>query len=96
MTPQLVDAYKKVAGKKDRKVEIILVDHDTNQKAMDKYMVKSKINFPGLKRSETEKNLLSQIVKIEYLPTVILADANGKLISNDEAKVMSKLKELTK
>lgn len=100
MTPQLVDAYKKLDGKKDRKVEVILMDYDTNQKGMDKYMTKSKINFPGLKQAETEKSFLSKVFPVEGLPTLVIADANGKVVASGVGqeclKVVGKMKELAK
>ena len=68
-----MDAYKKLDGKKDRKVEVILMDYDTNQKGMDKYMTKSKINFPGLKRKLTETSPLTKAHQTKVLPTVVLA-----------------------
>ena len=80
MTPQLVEQYKALDGKKDRKVEFILIDHDINQRGMDKYLVKSKINFPGLKQSETENGFLTKIKPVTGgLPMVVITDANGKV-----------------
>ncbi len=95
-----MDAYKSLDGKKGRKVEVILLDYDTSQKAMDKYLVKSKINFPGLKQAETEKNYLSKIKAIEGLPTIVIADANGKVVASGVGqeceKVITKMKQLAK
>ena len=77
-------------------VEYILMNYDDSQKAMDKYMVKSKINFPALKHSETKTNALATFHKTEFLPTVVLASAEGKVISTDLATVLTKLKEAGK
>ncbi len=100
MTPQLVEFYKGLDGKKDRKLEIVLVNHDSNQKGMDQYMTKSKINFPGLKHSESNKNALATATKVEYLPTIVLTDANGKVVASgygaDCAKVIAKAKAVAK
>lgn len=100
MTPQLVDAYKSLDGKKDRKVEVILLNYDTDQKKMDKYLVDSKINFPGLKQAETEKSYLSKIKPIEGLPTIVIADADGKVVASgvgaESEKMIAKMKELAK
>ena len=92
----MVDAYKKLAGKKDRKIEIVHVNYDTNQKALDKYLKKSKINFPALKHSENKTNALATFHKTEFLPTVVLANSSGKVISTDLATVLAKLKEASK
>ena len=102
MTPQFVDAYKALDGKKDRKVEVILMNYDSDQKGMDKYMLKSKINFPGLKNKETKGNFLSKIYPAEALPSAVIADANGKVIASGVGgaeiakKVIAKMKQLAK
>jgi hypothetical protein len=96
VTPQLVDAYKKLDGKKDRKIEIVHVNYDANQKGLEKYLKKSKINFPALKLSETKTSALATIHPTKYLPTVVLANANGKVISTDLSAALAKLKELSK
>lgn len=94
MTPQLVDAYKN----KGDNVEYILMNYDDNQKAMDKYLVKSKINFPGLKNAERDKSFLTKIFPTEALPTLVIADSNGKVISSgvgaEVANVLAKAKKL--
>lgn len=94
MTPQLVDAYKK----KGDNVEYILMNYDDNQKGMDKYLVKSKINFPGLKVGEREANYLSKIYPVKGFPSLIIADANGKVVSSgigpEVEKVLAKVKTL--
>ncbi len=96
MTPQLVDAYK---SKKGNDVEFILMNYDDSQKGMDKYMVKSKINFPGLKNGERESNYLSKVFETKGLPTLVIADADGKVISSgvggpEISKVIAKIKTL--
>ena len=96
-----MEAYKDLDGKSNRKVEAILVNHDTNQKAMDKYMTKGKVNFPGLQRAESEKNLLTSISNLKALPTMVIADANGKVIMRAEGvddceKAIAKMKSLAK
>jgi len=96
VTPQLVDAYK---SKKGNNVEFILMNYDDSQKGMDKYMVKSKINFPGLKNGERESNYLSKVFEAKGLPSLVVADANGKVISSgvggtEISKVLAKIKTL--
>ena len=96
MTPQLVDAYK---SKKGNNVEFILMNYDDSQKSMDKYMVKSKINFPGLKNGERESNYLSKVFEAKGLPSLVVTDANGKVISSGVggikiSKVLAKIKTL--
>ncbi len=96
-----MDLYKKLDGKADRKVEVILVNYDINQKSMDKYLTKSKINFPGLKQSETKTNFINQIQKVENsLPAIVLADASGKVIDSatgaDCNKIIAKIPSLMK
>ena len=93
-------AYAKLEGKKERNLEVVHVNHDTSQKAMDKYLVKSKINFPGLKQSETTENLLAKIPEVESLnlPTLVIADADGKVILSGSGpecdQVIAKMKKL--
>lgn len=99
MTPQLVELYKTIDGNPKRNVEIILIDYDINQRGMDKYLTKSKINFPGLKQAETESNFASTLQKIESsLPAIVLADANGKVLQfatgKDCSKVVAKVRSL--
>lgn len=94
VTPKVVDAYKKLTGKQNRKVEVIHVNHDASEKAMRKYLAKSKINFPALRHSETQKNLLSKIKPVKSLPTVLLVDAKGKVLSDDRNDVLAKLQQL--
>jgi hypothetical protein len=93
-----VEAYASLVGKTSRNTEVILVNHDTSQKAMDKYLVKNKLNFPGL--AEKENSLLTTLFKFEALPAMAITDANGKVISSGEgqdcAKVLAKMKSLAK
>jgi hypothetical protein len=95
-----VEAYASLVGKTSRNTEVILVNHDTSQKAMDKYLVKNKLNFPGLKLAEKENSLLTTLFKFEALPAMAITDANGKVISSGEgqdcAKVLAKMKSLAK
>ena len=76
------------------------MNYDSDQKTMDKYLVKSQINFPGLKQAETEKNFLATIFTVAGLPSMVLADADGKVVMSgvggETSKVIAKMKELSK
>lgn len=94
MTSQLVDAYKK---NKAGNVEFILMNYDDNQKAMDKYLVKSKITFPGLKHAERESNYLSKVFDVKGFPSIAIVDANGKLVTSGiGAECASVIKKISK
>lgn len=99
VTPDLIKAYGNLAAVKAGQVEMLLVDYDRDQADMSKYMVKSKIPFPGLKFEGTPKtHPLAKLGNVTALPTLVLVDANGKILaSGDEAKpVLEKLDQLTK
>jgi len=95
VTSQLVKAYsQRTSGN----VEYILMNYDDNQKAMDKYMVKNKINFPGLKVGERDANYLTKVFPAEGFPSLVIIDANGKVLSSGigpaVSKVLAKVKKL--
>lgn len=93
MTSQLVSAYKK----KGSNVEFILMNYDDNQKAMDSYLVKSKINFPGLKNGERDSNYLSKVFAVKAFPSIAIVDANGKLVTSGVgAQCASVIKKISK
>ncbi|MEM7386956.1 MAG: thioredoxin-like domain-containing protein [Verrucomicrobiota bacterium] len=87
MTSQLVKSYKKKKGN----IEVILVNHDTDQKKMNSYMTKSKMPFPGLKKSENKTSILTKAYEAKFLPTLLLLDKNGKVVSDDQKTVLKKL-----
>ena len=95
MTSQLVEAYTQ---RKSGNVEYILMNYDDSQKAMDKYMVKSKINFPGLKNGDRDANYLTKVFPAEGFPSLVISDANGKVVSSGTgptvSKVLAKVKQL--
>jgi hypothetical protein len=95
VTPQLVEAY---AQRTSGNVEYILMNYDDSQKAMDKYLVKSKINFPGLKIADRDANYLTTVFPAEGFPSLVIIDANGKVLSSGTgpkvSKVLAKVKKL--
>ena len=74
------------------------MNYDDSQKAMDKYLVKSKINFPGLKIADRAANYLTTVFPAEGFPSLVIIDANGKVLSSGTgpkvSKVLAKVKKL--
>ncbi len=100
-TPSLVKFYDTHKPESDE-FEIILITSDSDQKAMEKYAIGKKMNWPHLKFSKVRSFKKKFKHPGSGIPNLVLTDLNGKLIKTSyEGKnyvgptvVMNHLKEL--
>ncbi len=94
MTSQLVASYSKALEAGDaRRYEVILLNYDRNEQGQADYMKSSGIAFPTVPLSKTEKSIFSQLAPSQYLPSVNLLDADGKLLSKDVGEICKRLEK---
>ena len=90
----MAQLYKQAGAK--RSYEIILIGYDDDQKAHEKYMSKSKMEWAGLKMS-AKKDILKKLVPAsEFLPNLVMMDGDGKIIAKNTVEVMKKLQAMPK
>ena len=86
--------YKDAGDKRD--FEVVLIGYDENQKAHEKYMKKSKMEWAGLKMSAKGAIVSKLVPKTAFLPSMVMMDPAGKVVAGDTQAVMKKLKAMTK
>ena len=85
--------YEKMIADNDA-IEMVLVSADQDEAGMTKFMTKAKAPFPAVKLSQVSK--LSLVTKHQErgIPDYILLDAEGELITGDDALVFSEIDKL--
>ena len=78
-TPQLVKFYKKVSKKHN--FEIVFVSSDRNSKAMQKYMKEAGMPWLAIPHGAPQIKALQQEFKVSGIPTLIVLDRNGRVVS---------------
>ena len=78
-TPTLVKFYKQVAKKKN--VEIVFISSDKTEKDMKAYM--KKMPWLAIDFNEKERTAFKNEMKVNGIPTLIVFDENGKIISQN-------------
>jgi len=79
-TPKLADWYK--ADLKEKGLEIVFVSSDRDQAAFDEYYGEHPwLALPFEQREQ--KTLLSKKFKVQGIPSVVIVDASGELITKD-------------
>ena len=79
-TPKLVKFYKQVAKKKN--IEIVFVSSDRNDEAMKSYMKSYKMPWLAIPFNEKSRNAFGKEMQVRGIPTLIVFDENGKMITN--------------
>jgi hypothetical protein len=90
VTAQLAQLYKDAGA--DRKFEVILVSYDDDDKALEGYMKKSKMEWPALKVSENEA--MAKLLKLGdtgFIPNAVAVSPDGKMLTNDLKDVQAKM-----
>ena len=78
-TPELVKFYKRVSKKSN--FELILVSSDKTSEAMMNYMKKYSMPWLAVPFNDSQRSELKQEFNIRGIPTLIVLDSNGKIIS---------------
>ena len=78
-TPQLVKFYKKVSKKHN--FEIVFVSSDRKSKAMQKYMKGAGMPWLAIPYGSPQIKALQQEFKVSGIPTLIVLDRNGRVVS---------------
>ena len=80
-TPQLVDFYKKAAKKNN--IELVFVSCDRDSAAMMDYMKKYSMPWLAIPFESGKRGALQQAMQVRGIPTLVVFDANGKVITKD-------------
>ena len=86
-TPLLATAYKQLRGR-GKRFEIILVSQDRTAEAFDAY--RGKMPFPSLPWGGKRIAGLVELFKVEGIPSLVLLDSAGCLISTDGVRLLRK------
>ncbi len=81
-TPRLVEAHKTLreAGKP---FEVIFISHDRSAEAMLQYMQGYDMAWPAIAFEAAKRDALKQQHGIRGIPTLIIVDDSGKVLSRD-------------
>ena len=90
-TPTLVDFYKKVSKKGS--LEVIFVSRDRDENSMKQYINKANMPWVSIPFNAKERNQIAKNFKVNAIPTLIILDSNGKIISNNARFDVVKYKE---
>ena len=80
-TPQLVEFYKRVA--KNSNIELVFVSSDKDSAAMMDYMKKDSMPWLAIPFDSGKRGAFKQAMQVRGIPTLVVFDANGKVISKD-------------
>lgn len=80
-TPKLVKFYKKNAKKHN--IEVVFVSSDKNSQAMMDYMQEDSMPWAAVPFNSSKRLQIKKEHRVNGIPTLIVFDANGKLISPD-------------
>ncbi len=81
-TPVLVDFHKKLT-KEGKPFEIVFVSSDRSQKDMAAYMKEVKMPWLALPFESERKGALGSKYGVRGVPTLIILDPDGKILSKD-------------
>ena len=88
-TPKLVNFYKRVAKKNN--LEIVFISSDKTPKAMMQYMKKDRMPWLAVPQDDPLAKALKSELKVSGIPTLVVFDQNGKLISKEARMDVVKL-----
>ena len=80
-TPQLVNFYKRAAKKNN--LEIVFISSDKTADAMMQYMKKDKMPWLAVPQDSPLAKALQRELKVNGIPTLVVFDQNGKVISTN-------------
>lgn len=81
-TPKLVEAYNEIR-KSGGKFEILFVSSDRSKSAMFEYMEETDMPWLAVKHHGKEAEALSRKYGVRGIPTLVIIDAEGNLITKD-------------
>lgn len=88
-TPKLVSFYRKAVRRHD--LEIVLISSDQSVEKMMEYMKKYNMPWLALHRSDPQALALSKKMQIRGIPTLVVLDKNGKLITKNGRSDVTRL-----
>lgn len=83
-TPQVVEMYNGLSEKQREKFELIFICLDKGQEAMNDYMIKYKMPWPGVRKDDVgdaKKESFSNFAS-GSIPNLVLVDQRGKLVES--------------
>jgi thiol-disulfide isomerase/thioredoxin len=87
-TPELAETYKQLRKKHGKAFEIVCVSHDQSEAAFQRYF--QKMPWLALPFHTMQKTVLGDLFQVEGIPTLILLDGKGKVISRDGLRLLSR------
>lgn len=91
-TPVLVDFYNDMK-KSDKKLEIIFASLDKSEDAMFEYMEETKMPWFAMEHGCPEVKALSKLYGIRGIPSLVILNSNGEVITKDGRDDVSSLGE---
>jgi hypothetical protein len=77
------------------KFQVVLVGFDDSEESNANYLVKKKINFPGIKIANRDEVFpLLKEGSTGFIPNTVLLKPDGKLVTNDQDEIIKLLNEL--
>jgi hypothetical protein len=96
VTKQLASINEKNLKLGDKsKFQLVLFGFDSSEDANANYMIKKKINFPGMKLAGREK--IGPLLKkgdTGFVPNIVVLKPDGEFVSNDQGEVLKLLNKL--
>jgi nucleoredoxin len=82
-TPSLVTLYQKLKPRKNE-FELVMITGDDNQKAMESYMVETKMPWPALKLEKAEKFKSKFHHEVTGIPCVVICNLDGTVVAKTQ------------
>ena len=89
----MAQIYDKALKQGDKRVfEIILIGYDESSRKHEKYIKKSEIKWPAIKFADIKSlERITGLGETGCLPCTALVSKDGKLVTNDDKKVLARL-----
>jgi thiol-disulfide isomerase/thioredoxin len=87
-TPALAETYNQLRKKHGKAFEIVCVSHDQSEAAFQRYF--QKMPWLALPFHTMQRTVLGDLFQVEGIPTLILLDRKGKVISRDGLRLLSR------
>jgi nucleoredoxin len=86
-TPLLASAYKQLRAR-GKGLQLVLVPQDRTEDEFDEY--RAKMPWPALPFGGLLPALLAHVYRVQSIPSLVLLDSTGRLISTDGVRLMRK------
>ena len=90
----MAQIYDKALKQGDKRAfEIILIGYDENTQKHQRYIKKANIKWPAIKFADIKSlEKITGLGETGFLPNTALVSKDGKLVTNNDKKVLARLK----